>query len=716
MQTGSTTRRRRVVVGAAIVGLLAPTVAVADDQFDDVPSDSPHHDAVTHLADREIMLGTAEDTFSPAQTVTRAQLASIVARAAGLEPSDERPFADTEDGPHAGNIAAAHEAGLVRGYEDDTFRPWEPIRRDQIAGVLYRWLEPEDADGARFSDLGDTVHATAINALADAGIAKGTEDDRFLPRAELRRDQAASFVWRAVEWLEADKPGWGDEGTEVLEAETPEGDLSGVDHHGIIPVDGVSSLNVVEYDQGTVMVAFGTAMGLRTYDITDPTAPTELDHLDVAELALEGDDDDGTFWSAESLNIDKDRDVAFLSRDPRSFQQPQDSGIAGFYVIDLADPTDLQLRDFHEVPAGHTATCVNDCDYLWSGGPAPADDQPDEWIGRPIFVTDVRDLEDMHTFEDPVDTGRYRGQTDYAHDVQVDQQGVAWVSGRGGLRGYWTQGEHEDPTTGEVREATAYDPVPYKGGEVGEYNDPDDESRMWGAIHNSERPVDGPDGDYELEDSERPRRPAADDGADLDLGYAPGELVYVTDENFSQPCSEAGKFYINSLEGAGDGQAWRDADEVDDEGPFALTEISVWSVADKEGAADGEEELTCSAHYFQMRDGIVAGTWYTQGFRFLDVTDPTDPIQTAYYRPDDGNAFVPMWHDDVIYGGDSALGIHVMTLGADAATASAERAEVLAPQRTATQVAAARATMATLEADPVYGWSCALPAIPPADA
>jgi hypothetical protein len=41
---------------------------------------------------------------------------------------------------------------------------------------------------------------------------------------------------------------------------------------------------------------------------------------------------------------------------------------------------------------------------------------------------------------------------------------------------------------------------------------------------------------------------------------------------------------------------------------------------------------------------------------------------------------------------------------------------VLAPERTASQVAAARVTMASLQPDEVYGWSCALPSIPPADA
>jgi hypothetical protein len=699
----------RIVAGLATGALLASTVAVAAVPFDDVDEEnSPHAAAIDEMSDRGILLGKGDGTFDPAGTVTRAQLASIIARAAGLDDSDERPFTDVPGGPHAGAVAAAFEAGFVQGYPDGTFRPSQPIARDQIAALLARWAQPPAITEDRFPDLGNTVHGAAINALAAIDVALGSNDGTFRPRGELRRDQAASFVFRAIQYLESGI------------------DASGVTHHGTLDVNGVSSLNILDYggDTGEVMVAFGTAMGLRTYDLSDPLDPVELDVLPVSELELDPetygvDDAGGTFWSAESLNIDKDRQVAFLSRDPRSFQNPNGTGVAGFYVIDLSDPENIELRGdgdgFHEVPAGHTATCVNSCDYLWSGGPAPADDQPDEWIGRPIFVTDVRDLDAIETFEEPVDTGRYRGFTDYAHDVQVDQAGVAWVSGRGGVRGYWTEGVHPDPTNdGVEREATAADPVPFAGGEVGEYNDPDDPSRMFGAIHNSERPIDGPEGPQELTDSERPRRPGdADRGAN---DYDDGELLYVTDENFSSPCSEAGKFYINSLDGAMDGQGWYDEDDPDDSEGFALEQVGVWSVADKEASVRGETDITCSAHYFQIQEGIVAGAWYTQGFRFLDVSDPTDPIQVAYFRPRSGNAFVPMWHDDVIYAGDSVRGIHVLTLDEDAEAASAQREEVLAPPMTEEQVVAARAVTDALEPDDVFGWSCALPAIPAADA
>ena len=59
---------------------------------------------------------------------------------------------------------------------------------------------------------------------------------------------------------------------------------------------------------------------------------------------------------------------------------------------------------------------------------------------------------------------RRDGRTAYSHDVQVDAMGIAWVSGLGGMRGYWTDGIHWDPVQKKIRRATPLDPVPYGGG------------------------------------------------------------------------------------------------------------------------------------------------------------------------------------------------------------------------------------------------------------
>ena len=131
---------------------------------------------------------------------------------------------------------------------------------------------------------------------------------------------------------------------------------------------------------------------------------------------------------------------------------------------------------FKEVPAGHTATCINDCQSLWSVGPyatgTPGNNPADsplpaysqKYGGVPVWVTDISDPKNPYTYPTPVDTKRFDGQTGYVHSVDVDRNGVAWTSGAGGVRGYYTIGTHYDPVQKKTRLATAFDPIPYAGG------------------------------------------------------------------------------------------------------------------------------------------------------------------------------------------------------------------------------------------------------------
>jgi hypothetical protein len=138
-------------------------------------------------------------------------------------------------------------------------------------------------------------------------------------------------------------------------------------------------------------------------------------------------------------------------------------------VVDAKDPKRLRLLSFQQLPTGHTTTCINDCEWLWTGGPAASTTQqgaPLNWtFGRPIIVTDLTNPRRPRAFPmNPVDLFRRDGATAYSHDVQVDDMGIAWVSGDGGTRGYWTEGRHFDPLEGERRRATPLDPIPYAGG------------------------------------------------------------------------------------------------------------------------------------------------------------------------------------------------------------------------------------------------------------
>jgi hypothetical protein len=247
----------------------------------------------------------------------------------------------------------------------------------------------------------------------------------------------------------------------------PAGAIAGVELVARLPEAAqATSINFLEYGHGrrrrNVMVVNGR-FGLKTYDLRDPAAPVLLDELTNDELRLPGDTT-GTFWQNEDMDVDDRRDLVIMARDPRAYggSATDPAAISGLYIVDARNPEDLRIITFHEVPAGHTSTCINGCDYLWTGGPASNTEQLAEFPGgRPIWVTDLRNPSRPRTYTQPIDLFRDDGVSAYSHDVQVDEAGIAWVSGRGGVRGYHTRGFHHDPLLGRWRRATASNPVPY---------------------------------------------------------------------------------------------------------------------------------------------------------------------------------------------------------------------------------------------------------------
>lgn len=459
-------------------------------------------------------------------------------------------------------------------------------------------------------------------------------------------------------------------------------------------LNDVTALNFIDYAStgaaegsafsGDVLFATGR-FGLKSYDISDPTAPVFLDWEEMPD-----------FWENEDMTVDEDRRLVFLSRDPRAFGGSTDDGVAGVYIIDASDPANLRRIVFHELPAGHTASCVRSeredgtiapCDFLWSGGPATGTHQPEDWGGRPVFVTDVRNPERPFTYPMPLLTNQNDGGTDYAHDVQVDADGLAWVSSRGGVYGFHTFGTHTDPLTGEERVATPADPVPFAGGTL------EGEDSSGGVIHNSYRPV----------------GTEAALGADLEAsGFAEGELIYATDEAFTSACTSDGLFNIVTLEGSYSGEGFVSTPEE----PFRLRTVGTWSPI-----TSGEigPVALCSAHYFDMKDSIVAYSWYGQGTRFIDVSDPVNPIQVAFHRPLVNTSFAPRFRGDYVFVADSLRGIDVLQLTAEAAENSVTRTDIAAPTLPGVNAALLAASIAgdpisfagqVWDADPVYGWSC----------
>ncbi|WP_433337313.1 LVIVD repeat-containing protein [Spirillospora sp. CA-294931] len=401
--------------------------------------------------------------------------------------------------------------------------------------------------------------------------------------------------------------------------------VKGVEKVGNVPdAKEATSLVFMDYGKGrdkrTIMYVSGR-FGLKAYDVTaDPRAPKLVGTFDLPG-----------FWQGEDTEADHKRKIIYLSRDPRAFGGNTDTGESGVYVVDVSKPETLRQITYFKVPAGHTTSCINDCQYLWTGGPAKASWMPADWGGRPVWVTDVRNPAKPKVFDDPIDTGRNDGKTDYTHDIQVDASGIAWASGRGGVRGYHTRGWHYDPVAKKFRKATAFDPVPYAGGGI------DEATSNSSFMHNSYRAVGR----------------TANQGPDA-RKWGRGGVLIVTEETFNDGCANDGLLVIASLKGSYRGEGWRSTPD----NKFRLRTLGTWGVAGQEGSRPDTDD--CSAHYFTVKDGVLAQSFYSQGTRFIDVRDPTNPRQIAYFRPDNARAWAAYYHGKYVYIADHARGIDVL--------------------------------------------------------
>jgi hypothetical protein len=422
------------------------------------------------------------------------------------------------------------------------------------------------------------------------------------------------------------------------------------------------------------LIGDGTG-GLSIWSLKDPENPSFVSSVPAALLEHGADthgpaDTQARFYEGENPTVDVRRKIVFMARDPRSFgNSNHPNGRTGVYIIDVKDPWHPQLVTYTWVPAGHTETCINDCRYLWTVGPANngshVTGQPQDiagvlhpdWSGVPVYVTDVRDVNHPYTYATPVDLNRNNGHTDYTHSVDVDQNGIAWTSGFGGVRGFYTNGFHHDPAKNVDRYATATDPIPYAGGSV---PNTDPSYGVNHIDHNSYHVTQAPT-------DSSPSTVAASDGQT----YRKTDLQYVTQENVVSCTSTSsggpGKFVVADLAGSYAGEDW--SPTLSATNRFFLKKIGEYTPIGLPGA---NPSASCSAHWFTVLGNMVAIAFYGQGVRVLDLSDPAKPTQAGYIRIPSisasggnpaqtaNNSSAAYWHNGYIYVADYSRGIDVL--------------------------------------------------------
>ncbi len=109
------------------------------------------------------------------------------------------PFTDIAGTTFEADIEWLFTEGITKGCTPTLFCPDRTVTRDEMASFLVRMFKlTEGGDIDAFTDDDGTTHEIQINTLAHAGITEGCTATTFCPKRNVRRDEMASFLARAV--------------------------------------------------------------------------------------------------------------------------------------------------------------------------------------------------------------------------------------------------------------------------------------------------------------------------------------------------------------------------------------------------------------------------------------------------------------------------------------------------------------------------------------
>ena len=169
--------------------------------FYDVPNGAYFYEAVKWAVKNGITNGVGDNLFAPGQPCTRAQIVTFLWRAAG-SPEPKGTAADMTDvvpgSYYAKAVAWAVENGITTGTAEGTFSPNATCTRAQAVTFLARAQNAKATGKTAFSDVpADSYFADAVAWAQANGVTTGTSETTFSPDSDCTRAQIVTFLYRA---------------------------------------------------------------------------------------------------------------------------------------------------------------------------------------------------------------------------------------------------------------------------------------------------------------------------------------------------------------------------------------------------------------------------------------------------------------------------------------------------------------------------------------
>ncbi|WP_368996744.1 S-layer homology domain-containing protein [Caldifermentibacillus hisashii] len=208
MAKQKTSRKAFATTAAAVMAATAVTpvaaFAASTTSFPDVPA-GEYADAINNLVGKGIINGFDDGTFKPNDPVLREQAAKILATALKLDTTGTENYPDVSpDNWSYKYIVAVTKAGIFGGDESGKFNPFANLTRQEAAKII---VEAFDFTGSSELTFGDkaNIQSWAVPYVKTAvanGILKGDDQGNFNPNANIKRGDFALMIQRALNAVE----------------------------------------------------------------------------------------------------------------------------------------------------------------------------------------------------------------------------------------------------------------------------------------------------------------------------------------------------------------------------------------------------------------------------------------------------------------------------------------------------------------------------------
>ncbi len=173
--------------------------------FSDTDRNAWYHDGVHYCVENNLMVGTGETTFAPNAATTRGMIVTILWRMEGSPiVGGAMEYDDVKVGDwYCEAVRWADSAGVVTGYGNGKFGPNDPVTREQMATMLWRYAGSPNVDGSltAFVDGEQTREwaRSAVTWTVEQGLIVGVGDHRLDPRGQTTRAQTSTILMRVAE-------------------------------------------------------------------------------------------------------------------------------------------------------------------------------------------------------------------------------------------------------------------------------------------------------------------------------------------------------------------------------------------------------------------------------------------------------------------------------------------------------------------------------------